>query len=385
MQTVKICDFGLMRALEDNERLYVMSAQKKVPFAWCPPESLRLRQFSHASDVWAFGITLWEMFSYGEEPWAGCRGAEVLTKTEAGERLTRPQKCSNEIYDIMASCWLLKAEERPKFSLLKSLLADIKFMIAEARETCIPSNDMDLEVKPNDRIIVIEGSGSVWFGQNVRTRSFGRFPRSSVHAKSERNPTTPTTGAVTTANPTGVVRISKPVPGSFIHAGHGDINPGQSWGQPDRIDDIYLKNPILRNEIDLCNGHAPRPLGPQIISSVIDMHPTTSSSAAATNELRRCDEKQLPTKKPKPSLPSSGPSASSMSGFSRATPSTSGNVTARSSVDPFAPFGDYEYDTFDENTFNAAWQQPIPMQDSWFRCDPGSPISVKFMSHILPR
>uniref|UniRef100_A0A0M3ISH6 Non-specific protein-tyrosine kinase n=1 Tax=Ascaris lumbricoides TaxID=6252 RepID=A0A0M3ISH6_ASCLU len=297
-RTVKICDFGLMRALEDHQRLYVMSAQKKVPFAWCPPESLRLRQFSHASDVWAFGVTLWEMFSYGEEPWAGYRGAEVLAKTEAGERLARPQRCSNELYDLMASCWHLKAEERPRFSLLKSLLGDIKFMIAEARETCVPTKDMDLEMRPNDRLIVIDGSGSVWYGQNVRTRNFGHFARSSIHAKSERSPTiTSTNGLMSpmSANTTGVERISKPVPGSFIHAGHGDINPGQSWGQPQRIDDIYLKNPILRNEDEMRSGSGPRRLGPQIIPSVIDIYPATVSSAPSGQNPP--DEKQLPAKK----------------------------------------------------------------------------------------
>lgn len=56
---------------------YVMSPQKKVPFGWCPPEALRFRQFSHKSDCWAFGVTLWELNSYGEEPWLGHRAADV--------------------------------------------------------------------------------------------------------------------------------------------------------------------------------------------------------------------------------------------------------------------------------------------------------------------
>uniref|UniRef100_A0A915BWW5 non-specific protein-tyrosine kinase n=2 Tax=Parascaris univalens TaxID=6257 RepID=A0A915BWW5_PARUN len=344
-RTVKICDFGLMRALEDHQRLYVMSAQKKVPFAWCPPESLRLRQFSHASDVWAFGVTLWEMFSYGEEPWAGCRGAEVLAKTEAGERLPRPQRCSNELYDLMASCWHLKAEERPRFSLLKSLLSDIKFMIAEARETCVPAKDMDLEMRPNDRLIVIDGSGSVWYGQNVRTRNFGHFPRSSIHAKSERSPTiTSTSGLMSpmSANTTGVERISKPVPGSFIHAGHGDIIPGQSWGQPQRIDDIYLKNPILRNEDEMRSGSGSRRLGPQIIPSVIDIYPTTVSSAVSGPN--PSDERQLAAKKSKPSLPAVGPSVSSLPSLSHTTQYSSGNLSSRSTIDPFSPFSDYDFE-----------------------------------------
>lgn len=67
-----------MRALDNKDEHYVMTEQKKIPFAWCAPESLKRRQFSHASDVWMFGVTLWELFSYGQEPWLSYNGAQVL-------------------------------------------------------------------------------------------------------------------------------------------------------------------------------------------------------------------------------------------------------------------------------------------------------------------
>jgi activated CDC42 kinase 1 len=72
-QNTKIGDFGLMRSLSAHDDHYVMSAHSKVPFAWCAPESLRRRQFSHASDAWSMGVTLWEIFSYGEEPWCAMK------------------------------------------------------------------------------------------------------------------------------------------------------------------------------------------------------------------------------------------------------------------------------------------------------------------------
>lgn len=68
---VKIGDFGLMRVLPDSDDCYVMTEHKKVPFPWCAPESLRSRQFSHASDVWMYAVTLWEMLTFGEDPWMG--------------------------------------------------------------------------------------------------------------------------------------------------------------------------------------------------------------------------------------------------------------------------------------------------------------------------
>lgn len=71
---IKIGDFGLMRALPQQEDCYVMTEHRKVPFPWCAPESLRSRQFSHASDVWMFAVTVWEMYTFGEDPWMGLMG-----------------------------------------------------------------------------------------------------------------------------------------------------------------------------------------------------------------------------------------------------------------------------------------------------------------------
>ena len=86
---VKIGDFGLMRALPQEDDCYVMTERKKVPFPWCAPESLKSRQFSHASDTWMFGVTLWEMFSFGEEPWIGLNGSQILRKIDREGRFSQ--------------------------------------------------------------------------------------------------------------------------------------------------------------------------------------------------------------------------------------------------------------------------------------------------------
>lgn len=117
---IKIGDFGLMRALPQQEDCYVMTEHKKVPFPWCAPESLRYRQFSHASDSWMFAVTLWEMYTFGEDPWIGLNGSQILRKIDReGERLHNPDACPPDMYQLMLQCWDKTPSERPTFAAIK--------------------------------------------------------------------------------------------------------------------------------------------------------------------------------------------------------------------------------------------------------------------------
>uniref|UniRef100_A0A452GVE6 Protein kinase domain-containing protein n=1 Tax=Gopherus agassizii TaxID=38772 RepID=A0A452GVE6_9SAUR len=122
----KIGDFGLMRALSSKGDRYIMSAHRKIPFAWCAPESLRSGVFSHASDVWMFGVTLWEMFSYCEEPWMGRSGRQIMLKLEReGARLECPEDCPRGLYGLQRRCWAHSPEERPHFRDIIGLLHEV--------------------------------------------------------------------------------------------------------------------------------------------------------------------------------------------------------------------------------------------------------------------
>uniref|UniRef100_A0A914DQX4 non-specific protein-tyrosine kinase n=1 Tax=Acrobeloides nanus TaxID=290746 RepID=A0A914DQX4_9BILA len=129
-QKAKISDFGLSRHLRPDQSQYEMSESVALPFPWCPPESLRNKKFSSHSDVWAFGVTLWEMFQYGtEDPWNNLSLKEVLEKIEAGKRLSKPLYCPQEIYNIMFNCWDFVPQSRPNFSTLINKLKEVELDI----------------------------------------------------------------------------------------------------------------------------------------------------------------------------------------------------------------------------------------------------------------
>ncbi|XP_062901649.1 tyrosine kinase, non-receptor, 2b isoform X6 [Mobula hypostoma] len=155
-ELVKIGDFGLMRALPQNDDHYVMQEHRKVPFAWCAPESLKTRTFSHASDTWMFGVTLWEMYTYGQEPWVGLNGSQILHKIDKeGERLQRPEDCPQDIYNVMLQCWAHKPEDRPTFVALRDFLIEAQPTDMRALQDF---SELDkLQIQMNDVITVIEG------------------------------------------------------------------------------------------------------------------------------------------------------------------------------------------------------------------------------------
>lgn len=95
-------------------------------FCRCAPESLRQGAFSSASDVWMFGVTLWEMFSGGEEPWAGVPPYLILQLLEKDQaRLPRPPFCSRALYALALRCWAPHPADRPSFSCLEGLLQEV--------------------------------------------------------------------------------------------------------------------------------------------------------------------------------------------------------------------------------------------------------------------
>ncbi|XP_013134682.1 PREDICTED: tyrosine-protein kinase shark [Papilio polytes] len=114
----KISDFGLSRALSADSSYYRASRGGKWPIKWYAPEAYNYGTFSHASDVWSYGVTLWEMFSYGKQPYGDMRGIEAIQVVESGQRLERPEDCPDEIYQVMLDCWAYSPDLRPSFSKL---------------------------------------------------------------------------------------------------------------------------------------------------------------------------------------------------------------------------------------------------------------------------
>lgn len=184
-EKVKIGDFGMMRVLSGEDDHYTMHPSGKIPFAWCPQEVLKFRKFSHASDVWAFGITIIELFSYGMEPWPGLNGAEVLDKVDMPlcDRPKKPDHCPSDIYNILTSCcWAHEPHQRARFSVLKKMLEEVYPVNAAAVYPYESKSQGNLSFKAGDIVTLIDASRNVawWKGQNMRTKQVGMFPSELV-------------------------------------------------------------------------------------------------------------------------------------------------------------------------------------------------------------
>ncbi|XP_058012610.1 tyrosine-protein kinase Fes/Fps isoform X3 [Ahaetulla prasina] len=113
--TLKISDFGMSR--EQVDGIYSStSGMKQIPVKWTAPEALSYGRYSSESDVWSFGILLWEAFSLGATPYANMSNQQTRETVEKGIRLHAPDQCPEEVYQLMLKCWEYEPQKRPSFS-----------------------------------------------------------------------------------------------------------------------------------------------------------------------------------------------------------------------------------------------------------------------------
>uniref|UniRef100_A0A8C0J0H0 Tyrosine-protein kinase n=1 Tax=Chelonoidis abingdonii TaxID=106734 RepID=A0A8C0J0H0_CHEAB len=112
---LKISDFGMSRQ-EANGVYASRGGMKHIPIKWTAPEALRYGRYSTESDVWSYGVLLWEIFSLGAAPYPGMSNQQVVNQVERGFRMRAPPGCPVEVYDVMLRCWEASPSLRPKFS-----------------------------------------------------------------------------------------------------------------------------------------------------------------------------------------------------------------------------------------------------------------------------
>ncbi|XP_050185325.1 muscle, skeletal receptor tyrosine-protein kinase isoform X2 [Myiozetetes cayanensis] len=118
---VKIADFGLSRNMYSAD-YYKANENDAIPIRWMPPESIFYNRYTTESDVWAYGVVLWEIFSYGMQPYYGMAHEEVIYYVRDGNVLSCPDNCPLELYNLMRLCWSKLPADRPSFASIHRIL-----------------------------------------------------------------------------------------------------------------------------------------------------------------------------------------------------------------------------------------------------------------------
>ncbi|XP_078026810.1 BDNF/NT-3 growth factors receptor isoform X3 [Epinephelus lanceolatus] len=123
---VKIGDFGMSRDVYSTDYYRVgVGGHTMLPIRWMPPESIMYRKFTTESDVWSLGVVLWEIFTYGKQPWYQLSNNEVIECITQGRVLQRPRTCPKEVYDLMLGCWQREPHMRLNIKEIHGLLHNL--------------------------------------------------------------------------------------------------------------------------------------------------------------------------------------------------------------------------------------------------------------------
>ncbi|XP_014856053.1 PREDICTED: receptor tyrosine-protein kinase erbB-2 isoform X1 [Poecilia mexicana] len=189
---VKITDFGLARLLDIDETEYHADGGK-VPIKWMALESILHRKFTHQSDVWSYGVTVWELMTFGSKPYDTIAAREIPDLLEGGERLPQPPICTIDVYMIMVKCWMIDPDSRPKF---KDLVQDLSAMARDpSRYLVIQNDDQMSSCSPVDsqfyRMLLEEGEnmGDMMDAEEYLVPQPNLFPRTRADGAQANGPT----------------------------------------------------------------------------------------------------------------------------------------------------------------------------------------------------
>ncbi|XP_056134951.1 tyrosine-protein kinase Fes/Fps [Lampris incognitus] len=125
---IKISDFGMSR--EQNDGVYsATGGLRQIPVKWTAPEALNYGRYTTESDVWSFGVLLWETFSQGMTPYTYMNNQQTREEVERGYRMPPPKSCPSEIYNLMCCCWQCEPQNRPSFKKLKAELTALYYKL----------------------------------------------------------------------------------------------------------------------------------------------------------------------------------------------------------------------------------------------------------------
>ena len=119
----KVANFDFAQVMCGSIR--VAPSREDLPFKWTAPESIMCNRFTVKSDVWSFGVVLYEILTYGRLPYPGMTNTQVLGQLQQGYRMPRPMSCPDKLYDIMLNCWREEPECRPTFETLRWQLEEL--------------------------------------------------------------------------------------------------------------------------------------------------------------------------------------------------------------------------------------------------------------------
>ncbi|XP_077979883.1 hepatocyte growth factor receptor-like isoform X1 [Glandiceps talaboti] len=146
--TVKVADFGLSRDIYERDYYSAKDRHTKLPVRWMALESLERNIYNNKTDVWSFGVVLWELMTRGVTPYPSVDNWDISKYLRKGKRLPQPQYCSDELYDLMVNCWSVMPDDRPDFTelvyLLKKILTSAtnsRFLDVEALYMNMPRNE----------------------------------------------------------------------------------------------------------------------------------------------------------------------------------------------------------------------------------------------------